>query len=62
MSMNIAEKEDHKVEYVKSQIKHLFHLNGKFHLYYNGRHIKSRHKLSYYGITSTQPNLEIILA
>ncbi len=57
MSMNIAENEDHKVEYVKSQVKHLFHLNGKFHLHYNGRH-----KLSYYDTTSTQSNLEIILA
>ncbi|CAF0862796.1 unnamed protein product [Rotaria sp. Silwood1] len=61
MAMNIPETDNRKVKYIKSQLKHLFHPNGKFHLYYKGRHIKSRHKLSYYGITSQQSNIEIIL-
>lgn len=61
MSMNIAENENRKVRFVKSQLKHLFHPHGKFHLYYNGQHIKSRHRLSYYGITSAERQIEIIL-
>ncbi len=61
ISMNISENENRKVKYVKSQLKHLFRIHRKFHLYYNGRHIKSRHKLHYYGITSTQHNIEITL-
>lgn len=62
MSMNIAECENRRVEYIKSHIKNLFHPHGKFHLYYKNQHIKSRHKLLYYGITSQVPNIEIILA
>ncbi len=61
MSMNISESENRKVEFIKSQLKNLFHPHGKFHLYYKGRHIKSRHKLCYYGITSKESNIEIIL-
>jgi hypothetical protein len=61
MSMNIAENENHKVRFVKSQLKHLFHPNGMFHLYYKNRHIKSRHELRYYGITSKEPHIELIL-
>ncbi|CAF2534987.1 unnamed protein product [Rotaria sp. Silwood2] len=60
-AMNISENENRRVKYVKSHLKHLFHPHGKFHLYYKGRHIKSRHKLSYYGITSQQENIEITL-
>ena len=62
MSMNIAENENREVKFVKSHLKHLFHPRQKFHLYYKGQHIKSRHKLRYYGITSNEPNIEIILA
>lgn len=61
ISMNITENENRKVRYVKSQLKNLFHPHGKFHLYYKNRHIKSRHKLRYYGITSVERNIEIIL-
>ncbi|CAF4591898.1 unnamed protein product, partial [Rotaria sp. Silwood2] len=61
MKMNIGENDNRKVKYIKSQLKHLFHPHGKFRLYYNGKHIKSRHKISYYGITSNQSNIEIIL-
>jgi hypothetical protein len=61
ISMHIPEHENPKVKYVKTQLKNLFHPRGKFHLYYNGRHIKSRHKLIYYGITSALHNIEIIL-
>ncbi|CAF1192744.1 unnamed protein product [Adineta steineri] len=61
MSMNIPENDNRKVEFIKTQLKHTFHPHGKFHLYYKGRHIKSRHKLCYYGITSNQHNIEIIL-
>jgi len=61
MSMNIAENENRKVKYIKTQLKNLFHPHHKFHLYYKNRHIKSRHKLSYYGITSAERNIEIIL-
>ncbi|CAF4122421.1 unnamed protein product [Rotaria sp. Silwood2] len=61
MKMNIAETDNRKVKYIKSQLNHLFHPYAKFRLYYNGKHIKSRHKLSYYGITSNQSNIEIIL-
>ncbi len=61
MSMNITENENRRVKYVKSQLRHLFHPHGKFRLYYKGRHIKSRHKLRYYGITSAERNIEIIL-
>jgi hypothetical protein len=61
MSMNIFENENHKVRFVKTQLKQSFHPNGKFHLYYKGRHIKSRHDLRYYGITSNVRNIEIIL-
>jgi len=61
ISMNISENENRKVKYVKSQLKHLFRIHRKFHLYYKGQHIKSRHKLHYYGITSTQHNIEITL-
>jgi hypothetical protein len=59
--MNINENENRRVKFVKSHLKNLFHPNQKFHLYYKGRHIKSRHKLSYYGITSAERNIEIIL-
>ncbi|CAF4929152.1 unnamed protein product [Rotaria magnacalcarata] len=48
MSMNIAENENHKVKFIKSELKRLFHTNGKFRLFYQNRHIKSRHKLAYY--------------
>ena len=61
MSMNISENENRKVRFVKTQLKHLFHPHGKFHLFYKGQHIKSRHKLHYYGITSAEHNIEIIL-
>ncbi|UJR08436.1 hypothetical protein I4U23_012706 [Adineta vaga] len=61
MSIHIAENENRKVEFIKSQLKHTFHPHGKFHLYYKGRHIKSKHKLRYYGITSAVRNIEIIL-
>lgn len=61
MSMNIAENENRQVRFIKSQLKHLFHRHGKFHLYYKGQHIKSRHRLSYYGITSAERDIEIIL-
>jgi hypothetical protein len=61
ISMNISENENRTVKYVKSQLKHLFHPRGKFHLYYKGQHIKSRHKLRYYCITSAEHNIEIIL-
>ncbi|CAF1195975.1 unnamed protein product [Adineta ricciae] len=61
MWMNIAEDENRKVGFIKSHLKHTFHPHGKFHLYYKGRHIKSRHELSYYGITSAIRNIEIIL-
>ncbi|CAF1322775.1 unnamed protein product [Rotaria sordida] len=61
MTMNIPEHDNRKVKYIKSQLKHLFHPHGKFCLYYKGRHIKSRHRLSYYGITSQQSNIEIVL-
>ncbi|CAF0887132.1 unnamed protein product [Rotaria sordida] len=61
MTMNIPEHDNRKVKYIKSQLTHLFHPHGKFRLYYKGRHIKSRHRLSYYGITSQQSNIEIIL-
>jgi hypothetical protein len=62
MSMNITENENHKVKFIKSHIKNIFHSNRKFHLYYKGRHIKSRHKLRYYGITSQEKNIEIVVA
>jgi hypothetical protein len=62
MSMNITENENHKVAFIKSHIKHLFHPHKKFHLYYKNQHIKSRHKLRYYGITSQIRNIEIIVA
>jgi hypothetical protein len=62
MSMNIAESDNRKVKFIKSHVQHMFHTTGKFHLYYKNRHIKSRHKLSYYGITSQIPTVEIILA
>ena len=61
MFMNIAENENRTVDFVKSHLKHIFHPHGKFHLYYKGRHIKSRHKLRYYGITSAERNIEIFL-
>ncbi|CAF3628503.1 unnamed protein product [Adineta steineri] len=61
MSMNIPENDNRKVEFIKTQLKHTFHPHGKFHLYYKGRHIKSRHKLCYYGITSNEHNIQIIL-
>jgi hypothetical protein len=61
ISMNITENENRTVKYVKTQLKHLFHPHGKFHLYYKGRHIKSRHKLRYYDITSAENDVEIIL-
>ena len=61
IAMNISENENRTVKYVKSQLKHLFHPHEKFHLYYKNRHIKSRHKLRYYGITSAEHNIEIIL-
>jgi hypothetical protein len=62
MSMNIAENDNRRVEFIKSHVKHMFHTNGKFHLYYKNQHIKSRHKLRYYGITSQVPSVEIIVA
>lgn len=61
MCMNIAEDENRKVGFIKSHLKHTFHPYGKFHLYYKGRHIKSRHTLSYYGITGAVRNIQIIL-
>lgn len=60
--MNINENEKPRVKFIKTHVKHLFRMNKKFHLYYKNRHIKSRHKLSYYGITSEQSNIEIIAA
>jgi len=62
ISMNINENEKHRVKFIKTHVKHLFRMNKKFHLYYKNRHIKSRHKLSYYGITSQESNIEIIVA
>ncbi len=62
LSMNITENNNHKVQFIKNHVKNTFHPRGKFHLYYQNRHIKSRHKLSYYGITSQTRNIEIILA
>lgn len=61
MSMNIAENEQRRVKFIKSELKRLFHPHGKFRLYYKGRHIRSRHKLSYYGITSHEPYIDILL-
>ena len=62
MQMNIPENKNYRVKYVKLHLQQSFHSHGKFHLFYKGRHIKSRHKLSYYGITADQPNIELILA
>ena len=62
LCMNIPENANHKVRFIKTHLKYNFHPRGKFHLYYRNRHIKSRHKLRYYGITSEQRNIEILLA
>jgi len=62
LSMNITENANHKVEFIKNHVKNTFHPRGKFHLYYQNRHIKSRRELRYYGITSQTRNIEIILA
>ncbi len=61
LSMNIPENANHKVQFIKSHVKNTFHSRGKFHLYYQNRHIKSRHELRYYGITSQIRNIEIFL-
>ena len=50
-----------RVKFIKFELKRLFHTNGKFRLFYRNRHIKSRHKLSYYGITSNESNIELTL-
>lgn len=62
LSMNIPENANHKVRFIKTHLKNTFHPHGKFHLYYQNQHIKSRHKLVYYGITSDRRNIEIVLA
>lgn len=62
LHMNIPQNADHKVRFIKTHLKNTFHPRGKFHLYYRNHHIKSRNKLRYYGITSEQRNIEILLA
>ncbi|CAF0937749.1 unnamed protein product [Didymodactylos carnosus] len=50
------------VHYLKTQLKQSFHSNNdKFHLYYKGKHIRSRHLLKYYGISNEANNIQIIL-
>ena len=59
--MNIAEHDNQSVKFIKTHLRQKFHPHETFRLYYNGRHIKSRHLLSYYGLTSDQGQIELIL-
>lgn len=61
ISINIAENQNYKVKYLKNHVKELFRPKKKFRLYYKNRHIKSRHKLIYYDITSQIQNIEIMI-
>lgn len=61
MSMNVLETDNRTVKFVKTHLKQLFHPYGRFHLYYKGQKMKSRHHLRHYGITSAERHVEIVL-
>lgn len=61
ITMNIAENEHHQIKFLKDHLRRSFHSQKKFRLYFNGRHIKSHHRFSYYGLTSAMTNIRLIL-
>lgn len=61
ITIHIPENENYKVKYLKTHAQQIFRLKTKFHLYYKNRHIKSRYKLIYYGITSQVQHIEIMI-
>ena len=61
LTIHFPDNDNLTVKFIKNHVKKLFGLNRKFHLYYRGRHIKSRRKLKYYGITSEINNIDIVV-